>query len=425
MRYVIIGNSTAGTAAIESIREVDSRGDIVVISDEKHTNYSRPLISYLLGGRVDEDRMVFRDKNFYKQNRVDLILGKKADSIDTKNKVVRLYGRKKIPFDKLLIATGGRPIVPEIEGLDLKGVFTFFRWQDAEAIKNYIATHKVKQAVVLGGGLIGLKATEALIDLKIRVTIVELADRILSATFDKKASNIIEQALKEINCSLITGNTIIEIGHTKGRISEVVLKDGRKLKTDMLIVAIGIRPNTEITKATPVKVDKGIVVNKFMRTNVPDIYAAGDCCQIKDLLLGVSRPIAIWPGAYKQGKIAGFNMAGERKEYEGSFAMNSVELCGIATISVGITDPKEEGYEAMEHFDKERSIYKKVVLRENRIVGAVFVDDIERAGIYTGLMQDGIDVTSFKEYLLKEDFGLISLPKEYRKHMVEGEAIAI
>jgi NAD(P)H-nitrite reductase large subunit len=369
--------------------------------------------------------MVFRDKNFYEENKIDLILDKKAETLDTQNKVVALSGRETIPFDKLLIATGGRPIVPEIKGLDCQGVFTFFTRQDAEAIRDYIAAHKVQEAVVLGGGLIGLKATEALIDLKIRVTIVELADRILSATFDKKASNIIEKALKEINCSLIAGNTVTEIGHINGRINEVRLKDARKLKPEMLILAIGTRPNTEVVRHTPIKVAKGIVVDKFMRTNVPDIYAAGDCCEVGDLLNGTRRPIAIWPNAHRQGKAAGFNMAGKSKEYAGGFAMNAAQLCGIPTISMGITAPEEEGYEIMDYLDEEKSIYKKIVLRDSKIVGAVFVGDIERAGIYTGLIREQIDVSDFREYLLQEDFGFISLPKEYRKHMVEGEAIEV
>jgi NAD(P)H-nitrite reductase large subunit len=279
--------------------------------------------------------------------------------------------------------------------------------------------------VVIGGGLIGLKATEALIELKIRVTIVELADRILSTTFDQKASSLIEKGLEKIGCRLFTNNTIVEIRSKKRKLNEVILKDKKMFPASLVIVAIGVRPNINLVENTPIKTNKGILVDNFMQTNIKDIYAAGDCCEAKDLLLDINRPIAIWPIAVKQGKIAGYNMAGLKKEYPGSFAMNSVELCGIPTISVGETCPEGKDYQVLDYFDQEKSIYKKIVLKNNRIVGAIFVGDIERAGIYTGLIKDQLDTTSFKKYLLKEDFGLISLPKEYRKHLVTGLGIEV
>ncbi len=433
MRYVLIGNSAGGIAAIEAIRECDKKGEITVISDEPrifvrgkpHINYSRPLISYLLGEKVTLDKMPYRGEDFYKDNRVELILNRKATKLNLKKKEVVLAGDRKLPFDKLLIAAGGMPVIPEIKGLNSGGVFTFTRLADARNIKNYIRTNKVKEAVVVGGGLIGLKATEALMELKIKVVIVELADRVLSATFDKKASSIIENALGRKGCELITNNTVVEIKGKNKRAEGVILKDGKKISASLVIVAVGVRPNIELVKNTPIKTNKGILVDAFLQTNIKDIYAAGDCCEAEDLLLEMKRPIAIWPAAVRQGKIAGFNMAGARKEYPGSFAMNSVELCGIPTISVGETYPEGKGYQVLECFDQKNSVYKKIVLKNNKVVGAIFVSDIERAGIYTGLIKDKVDAASFKEHLLKEDFGLISLPKEYRKHLVAGEVAVI
>jgi len=437
MRYVIIGNSASGIAAIEAIRESDKKGKITVISDEPHFNYSRPLISYLLGKKVPFEMKPYREKDFYKDNKVKLILNKKATKLDLKQKVVVLTGKQRIHFDKLLIATGGTPIIPEIKGSNLGGVFTFTKLADVEKIERYIKANKVKGAVIIGGGLIGLKATEALIELGIKVTIVELADRILSATFDKKASSIIEAALEKIGCKLITNNTVVEMkGKNKkacpvrnrrfsNGVKEVILKNKESIPTDLVIVAIGVRPNIELVKNTLIKTDRGILVDNFLQTNIKDIYAAGDCCEAKDSLLNKNWPIAIWPVAVRQGKIAGYNMAGMKKEYQGSFAMNSVELCGIPTISMGESCPEGGGYQVLEYLEQEKSIYKKIVLKDNKIVGTIFVGDIERAGIYTGLIKDKIDVSSFKEHLLREDFGLISLPKEYRKHLVAGEIAVI
>ncbi len=399
--YVIIGNSASGIAAVETIREWDKKVKITIISEEPQFNYSRPLISYLLGKKVALKAMSYREKGFYKDNKVELILNKKVIKLEPKKKYIILSDKQKIYFDKLLISTGGTPIIPEIKGSDLSGIFTFIKMADVEEIEKYIKANKVKEAVVVGAGLIGLKATEALIELGIKVTIVELADRILAATFDKKASTIIETALKKIGCKLITNNTVVEIRSeyrrrkTENRkVGEVVLKDKTKIQTDMVIVAIGVRPNIELVKNTPIKTNKGILVDNFMQTNIKNIYAAGDCCAAKDLLLKINRPIAIWPVAVRQGKIAGFSMAGRKIEYQGGFAMNSVELCDIPTISMGESCPEGEGYQVLEYLEQEESIYKKIVLRNERIVGSIFVGDIERAGIYTGLIRDKVDLSS-------------------------------
>lgn len=425
MRYIIVGNSTSGIAAIEAIRECDKEGRITVISEEPYFNYSRPLISYLLGKRLNRDGVIYRKRDFYRDNNVELILNKKAQRLDLKKKEVILADSQRMRFDKLLIAAGGAPVIPKLKGAGLNGVFTFIRLADAEAIENYIIKNGVKKAVVIGAGLIGLKATEALVELKIKVTIIELADRILSATFDKKASCIIEAALEKRGCKLITNNTVVEIRGQDKKVKEVVLKNKKEIPADLVIVAIGVRPNIDLARYTPMKTDKGILVDDFMQTNIEDIYAAGDCCEAKDILLGTSRPIAIWPAAARQGKIAGYNMAGIKKAYRGGLIMNSVELCGVATISAGLTNVIENGYEALEHLDRVKSIYKKLILKDDKIIGAIFVGDIERAGIYIGLIKDKVDVSSFKKHLLQEDFGLISLPKEYRKHLVTGEAAII
>ncbi|MEA3305999.1 MAG: FAD-dependent oxidoreductase, partial [Candidatus Omnitrophota bacterium] len=369
--------------------------------------------------------MSYREKSFYRDNKVELISNKKAERLEVKKRRVVLSDRRKISFDKLLIAIGGKPVIPEIKGRDLEGIFTFTRLSDIQKIQKYIKANKIKKVMVIGGGLIGLKATEALIELKIKVTIVELTDRILSATFDKKASNIVEKGLENIGCKLIADNTVIEIKDKDKKVKEAILKDKRKIPVDMVIMTIGVRPNIELVKNTPIKTNRGISINSFMQTNIKDIYAAGDCCDGKDSLLDINRPIAIWPVAVRQGKTAGFSMAGVRKEYQGSFAMNSVELCGIATVSMGESCPRGKGYQILEYLEHSGSIYKKIVLKDNKIVGVIFVGDIERAGIYAGLIRDKIDVTSFKAHLLKEDFGFISLPEEYRKHLVTGEVSVI
>ena len=430
-KYVIIGNSVAGINAAEAIRSIDKKGSLCIISDEKYHIYSRPLISYYLAGKINKERMYYRDMDFYKENNIDLMLSKKTTSIDaSKKKNIGLADGEKIVFEKLLVATGGKPIIPE--GFKTgNGVFTFIKWDDADGIKEYIKKKNVKNVVVVGAGLIGLKATEGLMGLGVGITIVELADTILSATFDKEASLIIEKALSKSGCKIKTGTTVKEIVYKKSvsknekTIEKVILKNKEKIPCQLVILAIGVTPNTELAKNTQIKVNRGIVVDDKMQTTVKDIFAAGDVVEGYDFLLGVSRPIAIWPNASKQGKVAGYNMAGSKKTYEGSFAMNSVELGGIPTISMGITAPVGPDFEVLSELNKKEATYKKIIIKDSKIVGAIFVNKIDRAGIFTGLIKNKVDTKSFKEKLLNDDFGLISLPKEYRKHIISGPGIEI
>lgn len=420
-QYVIIGSGFAGIWAIQGIRENDQNGKIIMIS--KEPNYSRPLISYYLGGKVKNENMVYRGPEYFQKHRVELKVNAEVVGIDTNAKTVSLKSGEKISYTKLLIATGGIPIVPQIDGINSKGVYTFLTMQDADNIKKYVVEKGIKSAVVLGGGLIGLKAAEALMDLGLKISIIELADRILSATFDEKASKIIQGALEDQNCKVYTENTIEKIiPDSDNTIKSVKLKDGTEIPTQLLIVAIGVKPNLEILKGTPIKVEKGIVVNKYMQTSVENVYAAGDVVQFDKWV------VAILPLATKQGLIAGINMSGGKKVYQGSMPMNSVELCNIPTISFGLTDPKEnkQEYEILEKYRPNEQRYRKIILKDNVIVGVIMVKEIDRAGIYMGLIRDKVDVSNFKENLLKDDFGLISLPKDYRKkHLVKGEVLEI
>lgn len=427
-RYLIVGNSIAGVSAIEAIRQVDQRGSLVVVSDEPVLNYSRPLISYLLGGKVTEDGMAFRDEAFYRSHGVELVLGKKAVGLEVGERKVTLEDGTVIVFEKLLLAMGGKPIVPSIEGLGevKEGVFPFTRLSDAKAILNYLSRQNIKEAVVLGAGLIGLKATEGLVHRGLRVTIVELAPRILPNTLDQGASEILEKALVRWGCKVVKEDTVVRLETRGGVLEEVVLSSGQRIPCKLLILAIGVRPNLDLVEATPIKRDRGILVDERMQTNIAGIYAAGDVAQGKDFLTGKNAVLALWPVASRQGKVAGWNMAGKRAEYDGLFAMNSVELAGIPTISVGITDPPEGlDYEILLKKDERHGLYRKIVLKDNRIVGGIFLGKIERAGIFTGLIRYRVDVSSFKEELLSDHFGFLVLPAEYRKHMVRGEGIEV
>jgi NAD(P)H-nitrite reductase large subunit len=413
MEIVIIGNSAAAIGAIEAIRKVDASIPVTVISDEPHSVYSRPLISYLLAGELKREQIFYRPKNFYEKNNVRALLGRRVVKADFERKQVQLENREKIPYDRLLIATGGKPFIPKMEGLDHPDVYTFTKLEDVHRISPHLK--EVQNAVVIGGGLIGLKVAEALKKRNIKVIIVELADHILSLTMDETASSILEKALKKEGVHLITSNTVEAI-LGKGQVESVRLADGKSIKTQLVVVAIGVIPNIDLFQGTSLHTEKGILVNERMETNLPDVYAAGDVTQAYDKILKSYRTIPIWPNAYLQGKVAGYQMVGKEKyQYEGSFMMNAIEVAHVPTISIGLTNPpSENGYQIIRKFDRGDGIYRKVILKDDVIVGAIFTGHIDRAGIITGLLRDGVKVKGFKKELVNDPFGLISLPKGLR-----------
>jgi NAD(P)H-nitrite reductase large subunit len=412
MRIVIIGNSVAMVGAVEAIRKYDTSSEIVVISDETYHVYSRPLISYYLGNLVSEEKMIYREKDFYRKNKVETVFGIKAISIDERKKEVYLENGDSISFDKLLIATGGKPIIPPVEGLNKKNVHTFIKMDDAKKLKE--AAKPGSKAVIVGGGLIGFKAAEGLHHLGVDVTIVELADRILSTILDAEGASLVSQSLQNDGIKIITGTTVDKIigdEYVKG----VLLKNGQELEADNLIIAIGVVPNVDVVKNTSISINRGILVDNTMKTSVEDVYAAGDVAEGYDMLVESNRVVPIWPNAYMQGEIAGYNMIGINKSFKGIFPMNSIGYKNTNMITAGITNPQQEEFEIISKIDHNRKYYKKFVVKENRLVGFILINDIDRAGLFTGFIKNETDITPFKKYLLNDDFGFIYLPKKLRK----------
>lgn len=424
--YLIIGNSAAATGAIEGIRAVDSTNPITLISREPHHVYSRPLISYFLAGCVEESRMWYRPPDFYEKNGVQALLGVEAKRIDVRGRHVLTSGGDSLTFDKLLIATGGRPVLPMGTACaGVEGIFSFTTLGDILEIRGFMEKSAVRRAAVIGGGLIGIKATEALISLGVKVTVVELADRILASVFDETASRLALEFMERAGVRVMCGTTMAGIEDRRGKVTGIVLESGTRIPCDMVIVAIGVVPDVSVLEGTSIAVDRGILVDSFMRTSAEEIYAAGDVAQTPDLLSGERRNIPIFPNAYRQGYVAGNNMAGRRRMYEGAMSMNAVDVFGLPVISVGITNPRGKEYEIISRLDEKAFSYKKMVLRNDRIVGAIFAGEIDRAGIITGLIKEKIKVTGFKDLLLTESFGLISLPVDYRKYIVSGMGIEV
>lgn len=417
MNYVIIGNSAAAIACVEAIRKTDKTGSIVLISDEEYTSYSRPVISYLLAGTAAKKKMWYRGPDFYKKNHVKPLLGKTVSNINTRKKYVLLTNGEEIFYDKLLIATGGKPFIPQIKGTGGEKFFTFTKWSDVDRIMKVIK--EIHQAVVIGAGMIGTKATEALVYRGISVTLVELADSVLCKALDKEAAEIVQKRMEQKGVSIFLNNEVKGIVYKDSKINHIILRDKTEVMCDAVIAAIGVVPNIDVVKDTDIKINRGIVVNSNMETNIKGIYAAGDVAEADDSIMGGKRPVPIWPLASRQGSIAGMNMASKKKDCPAGFSMNSIEFCGISTVSMGITDVSGDEYESIKKSDIKKGTYMKIVLKDNRIVGAAMVGSIDKAGIINTLIKEKIDVSDIKDDLLSDDFGYISFSRIFRRERLE------
>ncbi len=416
MRYVIIGNSAAAAGCIEGIRKYDKSGSITVISDETHHVYSRPLISYYLAGKVIPENMVYRKKDFYNKNDVETMLGVRATSIDPEKKEVELDNSKKVGYDKLLIATGSSPFVPPTEGLgNQDNVFTFLKYDDALGIEKLV--NKESRVVVIGAGLIGLKAAEGLAPVSGSVHVVELAPRVLPMILDEEAAEPVQKRIEENGVVFhlaMTADKVIGEKH----VEKVILKDGTELPCDILVMGVGVRPNVSEAKAAGANIGRGILIDDKMRTNVEDIYAAGDVTESVDLVTGERKIMALWPNAYAQGYAAGVDMSGSDDEFSGVFPMNAVGFFGLPVITAGIQEG--EGTKVLYKTNEKTGGIKRFIVKDDRLVGMILVGDVDRAGIYTYLISEKIPLSSLEKELTDDDFGLMAFSYEKMKERISS-----
>lgn len=410
-KYLIIGNSAAGIGTCEGIRRVDKEGSIVVISDENMPAYCRCLTSYFIGGKVTEDGLLFRPRDYYEKNKITPILGKKVLKIDPAENCIELEGGRRIAYSQLMLGLGASPVMYDIPGKEKPGVYVLRTYEDAKKIS--LAAKPGKKAAVLGGGLVGLKSADALHHRGMEVWIIVTSPQIMSQTMDRDGADILRKQLEENGLHVMTEMEVVEIVG-KDRAEGVKLKNGEVLPAEIVIFAKGVRPNVKLAKEAGIACDYGITVDAHMRTSVPNIYAAGDVAEAKDFISGAKYIHAIWPNAVEQGIVAGKNMTGQDVEYEGGIAMNSVDLFGLMSIAVGQTRVKKDtGFEVISLISPEHRYYRKIVLKDDVIVGSVCIGCIESAGVFSGLIRKRANVAKIKEAMLRDDF-------DYAKVVAQG-----
>ncbi len=393
-RYVIVGNGVAGTTAAEHIREHDREGTIDILTDESKLFYTRIRLPEYIAGQVEKDRLVLRKPEWYQERRIAVHLEAPVSDIDPEKKEIHPAKESAYPYDRLLLATGSHSFVPPIKGVDKQGVFTLRTFEDATRIRDHAA--RSKRALLIGGGVLGLEAGNGLRKLGLEVTVVEFFPRLLPRQMDVPGAELLKGQMETMGFSFCLGAKTEEITGTE-RAAGLRLEDGRSLEGDLVLISAGVRPNLDLAQKIGLEVDKGVLVNDRLETGIPDIYAAGDLIQHRGVFYG------IWPASEKQGQIAGINMAGGNATYEGTVMSNRLKVVGIDLVSAGDIDV-EGKQEDLVQKDDERFIYRKLVLKDDTIVGCILLGDISGAQDILHAIENKKKVKSFKDELLTEGF---------------------
>jgi NAD(P)H-nitrite reductase large subunit len=399
-KYVIIGNCIAGVSACEGIRQKDKQGSIAVLSDEPHLAYCRCLLPNYIQEKFKAEQMPIRDERFYKDLKIDLLLNKRVENVSDKEKTITTSDKKKIVYEKLLVATGASARFPKIKGVDKAGVFGVRVLKDADDIKKLLPG--VKNTAILGGGLVGTKMAYSLRNLGKEVAIIVRSPHILSQMCDAGSAKLMSDRMAKEGIQIITGRSVEEITGDK-KIKSVTLDDGKTMECQMVISAKGVSPNISLVKGSAVKTDWGIIADRNMKANVDDIYTAGDCAQGYDLVTQDNVIHAMWPNAAKQGRVAGLNMAGEKRLFEGGVGLNSLDYYGLPLISAGMFKADKDCQELIEEFPAKQT-YKKLILKNNKIVGFILVNAIQNAGLYLSILRQQLDIAPVKSHILEDKF---------------------
>ncbi|HIX89428.1 MAG TPA: FAD-dependent oxidoreductase [Candidatus Agathobaculum pullicola] len=410
MNYVIIGNGTAAVGTIEGIRAVDPTGPITVISDEIYPVYGRPLISYLLLGKTTEDKMLhYRPADFYEKNGVKTMLGCTVTKIDPAAKAVMLEGGETVPYDKLCICTGSRPFVPPMEGLDtVQNKTSFMTLDDAKRLDAMLGDANDKRVLIIGAGLIGLKCAEGIYQRVKELTVIDLAPRILPNVLTEVPASIIQKHIETKGVHFILGDSVARFdGDT------ATLQSGGTINFDVLVIAVGVRPNTELAAEAGCEVNRGILIDDRSATTVPDIYAAGDCTVSHDITADTDRILAILPNAYMQGETAGRNMAGGKTSFDKAVPMNASGFMGLHMITAG-------SYDGETYLEQDDEHYKLLVTRDNHLVGFIMIGDVDRAGIYTSLIRERTPLDTIDFDLIREKPQLMAFSRAERAKKLGG-----
>lgn len=415
-QYLIIGNGAAGATAAETIRRHDAEGEISILTREPYPMYSRPGLAYALLNEIPLNQVFCRTLAWYEQLRLNLIVGQ-ATRLDVDNRVVWLENGRSLPYDRLLIATGARAVPPPYPGHDLQGVVYLDTYDGA---RDLIARSKrAKRAVVVGGGITALELSEGLAHRGVETHYFLRRDRLWSQVFNDDESRLLEKTMRAHHVHIHTHTEVAEIvGDRRGRVCQLKLQDGSTFKCDLLGVAIGVKPLLDVVQNTPIQLDRAILVNEYLESGVPGVYAAGDCAQVFDRWTQRHTIDILWPSAVAEGHAAGLNMVGQRQAYSKGSPFNACLLFGLHITAMGQINPGQDDDKAVEvlqhvsrgssevwytHQRTYRSAWAadddntiRLVLNGDFLVGAVIIGEQRLADPLRYLIEQQVDIRDLR-----------------------------
>ncbi len=400
MRVLVVGNGLAGTIASKTLRELEPDAEIAIFAEEKYLYYPRPnLIEYLAGNISLENLFAFSEEWFENHN-LSIHLGQPVRKLLPESRQVELEGGKTESYDFLLLANGASSWVPPIQGADKEGVFTLRTLDDADAIIQRIEDHP--DVVIIGGGLLGLEIARAIRTRGASVKVVEFFLRLLPRQLDSEGASVLQSKIEDMGIKVQLGIVTEEI-LGEGRVEGLKFKSGEKLDAQTAVVAAGVRPNIHLAVEAGLKTDKGIIVDDSLRTSQPCIFAAGDNVQHRDKIYGII------PASFNQARTVAFNIAGHEKEYTGTIPSNTLKVVGVDLTSIGLVTPEEGAAEEFRKVIKEKGIYKKIVIQNGKLVGAIWMGTKQNVNEINRIILQQIDVGKWKGTVLEEDFDFSDL----------------
>ncbi|MCR4934977.1 MAG: FAD-dependent oxidoreductase [Oscillospiraceae bacterium] len=406
-RYVIVGGSIAGVSCVEGIRSVDRDGEITLLSAEAQSNYGRPLISYYLEGKTDLANMSWRGADFYAQNRVQALHGVRAAGIDAASHRLTLSDGRELDYDALCVCTGSQPFTPPFEGLEtVERRCNFMTLEDARWLEQTVTQRS--RVLILGAGFIGLKCAEGLLGRAGSVTVCDLADHAMSASLDAESAGYLERHLEARGIHLRLGDTVARFYGNSAQ-----LRSGAVLPFDVLVLAVGVRPDASLLAGAGAAVGRGILVDAEMRTSLPDIWGAGDCTESRDQVTGELAVLANLPNASLQGRCAGVNMAGGTASLDGGIRMNAVGVCGLHLMSAGTRDEPV-------YAERTERTCKKLYAKDGVLTGFILVGDVTGAGIYTALIRNRTPLDAIDFETIQRAPSLLPFGRRERTRMLGG-----
>ena len=407
--YVIVGNGVAGVTAAQSIVRADPTAEVHIFGAEPYPYYRRPRLWELIAGEVEQDALYFRPPEWYAERGIAVHLGVQVTSLDPSAHCLTLSDGSIAEYDRLLLATGGRPFVPPFEGTGREGVFTLCTLDDALAIKTYV--RDVRRAAVIGGGLLGLETARALRSAGLEVTVIEFAPYLLPRQLDAEGAQVLQALLEAQGLHILTNaatEAILGDGHATG----VRLKDGRVVDGELVLISTGIRSRLELAREAGLEVNRGVVVDEQLRSSAADVYAAGDAAEFKGRVYGII------PAAIEQAQVAAANMVadpstssgrGGSTTYSGTMPANTLKVVGIDLTCLGEATATGDEFAILSRADPASGVYRRLALRKGKIVGAILLGDTQSVRPVRQLMATGRDVSAYSERLLDENFDLRAL----------------